>query len=103
VSAITAERDRLNKVLEILTGDTALLLATAPKRRGRPKKSEMPDWVTSNGAAPKAEKPARKKRTYTAAERAAISKRFKAMWAEKRKAAKKAVKKTAKKADAATV
>lgn len=90
VISLMAERDRLAKVIDILTG------GVAPKRRGRPR-STPPDWVTSNGhakqAAPvAAATPARKKRTFTAAQRKAASLRFKKMWADKKKAAKKEAK-----------
>ena len=79
-AALQAEISRLSQALSILTGGTAV------KRRGRPPKN--PFAVTGNGAvAP--EKPARKKRNFSPAQRKAAAKRMKAMWAKK-KAAKKA-------------
>jgi hypothetical protein len=82
--AIQAEITRLSQALAILTGGT--------KKRGRPRKDSMPDWVTSNKlpvTAPAPEKSARKKRNFSKAQRAAQAKRMKAYWAAKKKAAKK--------------
>ena len=73
---LIAERDRMNHAIELLTGTTT-------KKRGRPRKdflANAPEWVL-----PKA-KPERKKRTFSAKQRAEQSKRAKAMW-RKRKAA----------------
>jgi hypothetical protein len=84
-AAIQAEITRLQSALTILTGDTPI------KRRGRPKgsKNTPPNWVTATGLAATApEKPARKKRKFTAAQRKAAAKRMKAMWAAKKKAGK---------------
>lgn len=88
LSLLIAERDKLNAAISLLGG-------TPAKRRGRPPKSaSMPDWVTSNNlpvTAPVPEKPAKKKRKFSPAQREAARKRMKAMWAKK-KAAKKAAK-----------
>jgi hypothetical protein len=90
VALLIAERDKLNRAIEALSGPT--------KRRGRPPKKDvyndptMPDWVKP--ATPK--KKARKKRIFSAEEREAARQRMKAMWEKRRKAAKPAAKKTAK-------
>jgi hypothetical protein len=87
LSLLIQERDKLNAAISMLGG-------TPAKRRGRPRKDSMPDWVTGNGAkAAPVEAPARKKRNFSLAQRKAAAERMKAMWAKKRKAtAKKAVK-----------
>jgi hypothetical protein len=83
---LVAERDRLNAAIGILQGGTAV------RRRGRPPKNNAPAWVTGNEVAsttaPK-EAPARKKRTFTAAQRKQQAARMKAYWAAKKKSAKK--------------
>lgn len=69
LAAIVAERDKLNRVIEILQGPI--------KRRGRPPmKAELGDL----------ERPAlrRKKRTFTAAQRRQQAEKMKAYWAKKR-------------------
>jgi hypothetical protein len=85
LSLLIAERDKLNAAIALLGG-------TPAKKRGRPPKSSIPDWVT-NGAKPapvEVEAPARKKRNVSPAQRKAAAERMRAMWAKKRKAAKKA-------------
>jgi hypothetical protein len=83
-AAIQAEITRLSQALAILTGGT--------KKRGRPRKDSMPDWVTSNSLTPAPEPvPARKKRTFSAAQRKAAALRMKRMWREKKKAGKKSL------------
>jgi hypothetical protein len=90
VIALIAERDKLNAAIALLGG-------TPAKRRGRPPKNPMPDWVTSNkltsnvAAAPAlvVEAPARKKRNFSPAQRKAAAERMRQMWAKKKKAAKK--------------
>lgn len=77
VQLLIAERDRLNAAIDVLQGTTT-------KRRGRPPGS----GVKHVEPAPTA---ARKKRTFSPAQREAARKRMKAMWAKK-KAAKKAAK-----------
>jgi hypothetical protein len=70
IALLIAERDRLNRAIEALGGAIG-------KRRGRPPKNL--------GSATVAAKPARKKRTFTAAQRNAQALRMKAYWAKKRK------------------
>jgi len=73
VALLIAERDRLNRAIEVLQGT---------KRRGRPPKNALAAGIAS--AAEPA--PARKKRTFTAEQRKAQAKRMKAYWAAKKKA-----------------
>jgi hypothetical protein len=73
LALLIEERDRLNRAIEALQGPT--------KRRGRPPKNSAA--VSSS----EPQKPARKKRTFSAAQRKAMSKRMKARWAVKKKAA----------------
>jgi hypothetical protein len=86
LSLLIAERDKLNSAIALLGG-------TPAKRRGRPPKSaSIPDWVTSNklpATVPAPEKPARKKRNFSPAQRKAAAERMRKMWAKKKKAAKK--------------
>jgi hypothetical protein len=86
VSLLIAERDRIQAALDALQGPT--------KKRGRPKgsKNTPPAWVTGNGATPAPEKPARKKRNFSPAQRKAAALRMKNMWRVKKAAAKKAAK-----------
>ena len=44
LSLLIAERDKLNSAIALLGG-------TPAKKRGRPRKDSMPDWVTSKQAA----------------------------------------------------
>jgi hypothetical protein len=87
LSLLIAERDKLNAAIAVLQG--------GQKKRGRPPKNPMPDWVTSNkltsngAAAPVVEAPARKKRNFSPAQRKAAAERMRQMWAKKKKAAKK--------------
>ena len=82
LALLIAERTKLDKAIEALSGPT--------KRRGRPPKVKddptMPDWVKP--AAKK--KKTRKARKFTLEQRAAQADRMKAMWAKRKKAAKKA-------------
>lgn len=73
VALLIAERDRLNKAIEVLQGT---------KRRGRPPKNP----VTASIASAAELAPARKKRTFSAEQRKAQAKRMKAYWAAKKKA-----------------
>jgi hypothetical protein len=88
LSLLIAERDKLNRAIEVLGGMVG-------KKRGRPRKDSMPDWVTGNGATAPApvEAPAKKKRNFSPAFRKAAALRMKKMWRVKRAAAKKAAKK----------
>jgi hypothetical protein len=72
LTLLIQERDRLNRAIEALQGPT--------KRRGRPPKNTL-----SRGAA--SATPARKKRTFTAAQRKQQAERMKKYWAGKKKAA----------------
>jgi hypothetical protein len=74
VALLVAERDRLNRAIEVLQGPT--------KRRGRPPKNPLAA-VTATVAEPA---PARKKRTFTAAQRKEQAARMKKYWAAKKKA-----------------
>jgi hypothetical protein len=75
VSLLIAERDRLNKAIEALSGPTV--------RRGRPPKSASPD----SPAAP-APTTLRRRRTFTAAQRKAQAEKMRAYWAKRKKAGK---------------
>jgi hypothetical protein len=85
VALLIAERDRLNQAIEVLQGPT--------KRRGRPPKNPLA--TVAPAAEPAAAAPARKKRTFSAAQRKKQAERMKAYWAAKN-AAKPAAKKKAK-------
>ena len=78
VAELIAERDKLNRAIEALTG-------TIHKRRGRPPKNPLGDAVTM--LAPPARP--RKTRTFTAAQRKEQAERMKKYWAAKRKKASK--------------
>ena len=75
VPLLIAERDRLNAAISVLQGGTAV------KRRGRPPKSASVDG--HDGPFPMV----RRKPTFSKAQRLAASKRMKARWAAKKKAA----------------
>jgi hypothetical protein len=80
LTLLITERDKLNAAIDALQGPT--------KRRGRPPRSKNapPDWVTSNGVAvTEPEKPARKKRMFTAAQRKKQALAMKKYWAAKKK------------------
>jgi hypothetical protein len=71
VALLIEERDKLNRAIELLQGT---------KRRGRP-----PQHLSSllpNGSQPSA---AKKRRTFTAAQRKQQAERMKTYWAKKRK------------------
>jgi hypothetical protein len=77
VALLITERDRLNRAIEVLQGPT--------KRRGRPPKNPLAAVAaTKNAPAPTV--PAKKKRTFSAAQRKEQAKRMKAYWAAKKKA-----------------
>jgi hypothetical protein len=84
LALLIAERQKLDAAIEALGGTTT-------KRRGRPPGSKnalvnAPSWVTGTPEPP--EKPARKKRKFSAKQRAEQAARMKAYWAKKKKAAK---------------
>jgi hypothetical protein len=78
LALLIAERDKINRAIEALGAGT--------KRRGRPPGSGVKHAVP---APTPIAKTARKKRTFSAAQREAARKRMKAMWAKRKKAAKK--------------
>ena len=86
VAEMKAEIARLSQAVAVLTG------GTPTKRRGRPPKSSVPDWVTSGAKPAPVEAPARKKRNFSPAQRKAAAERMRQMWAKKKKAAKKTAK-----------
>jgi uncharacterized protein YciW len=69
VALLIQERDKLNRAIEALQGST--------KRRGRPPKN------LSNTSEP-AQPAKRKRRTFSAAQRAAAAERMRKMWAAKK-------------------
>jgi hypothetical protein len=81
VALLIAERDKLSRAIEALTGPT--------KRRGRPPKKPLAvttsaaDLATLNAAPAPAKKGRRK---FTAAQRAAAAERMRQRWAAKKKA-----------------
>ena len=77
VALLIAERDRLSRAIEVLQGPT--------KRRGRPPKNPLAAAVSAANA-PAPAVPAKKKRTFSAAQRKAQAKRMKAYWAAKKNA-----------------
>ena len=83
IQLLIAERDRINAAIAALGGGTA-------KKRGRPRKdaslANAPSWVTGKPEPP--DKPARKKRKFSAKQRAEQAARMKAYWKNKKKAEK---------------
>ena len=77
VALLIAERDRLNRAIEVLQGPT--------KRRGRPPKNPLTAAVSST-TAPAPAVPAQKKRTFSAAQRKQQAERMRKYWATKKKA-----------------
>jgi hypothetical protein len=77
LALLTAERDKLQKAIEALTGPI--------KRRGRPPKNPMA-MVTSAAVKSAAAAPKKKGRTFTAAQRKAAAERMRQRWAAKKKA-----------------
>jgi hypothetical protein len=85
LALLTAERDKLSKAIEALTGPI--------KRRGRPPKNTT--TIAASEVAPSnapAEAPKKRARTFSAAQRKAAGDRMRARWAIKKKAAAKAAK-----------
>jgi hypothetical protein len=78
LSLLIVERDKINRAIEALGAGT--------KRRGRPPGSGVKH---AEPAPTPIVKTARKKRTFSPAQREAARKRMKAMWAKRKKAAKK--------------
>jgi len=79
LTLLIQERDRLNRAIEALQGPV--------KRRGRPPKNPLAA-VAAEAAVPMKAPAARKKRTFTAAQRKQQAERMKKYWAAKKKAAK---------------
>ena len=77
LSLLVAERDRLNRAIEILGG-------SRPGRRGRKPKSLIDGLSTSAATGKK-----RGRKAMSAAARKAVSQRMKKYWAARRKAKKK--------------
>jgi hypothetical protein len=77
VALLIAERDKLNRAIEALQGPA--------KRRGRPPKNPLAA-TTPVASAPATSAPARKKRTFSAAQRKQQAARMKKYWAAKKKA-----------------
>jgi hypothetical protein len=73
LALMIAERDKLTRAIEALQGPT--------KRRGRPPKNPLAAMTSAVAPAP-----ARKKRTFSAAQRKQQAARMKAYWAAKKKA-----------------
>jgi hypothetical protein len=78
LALLIAERDKINRAIEAL--------GAGAKRRGRPPGSGMKNVEAVAGSVATT---GRKKRTFSPAQREAARKRMKAMWAKKKKAAKK--------------
>jgi hypothetical protein len=78
LTLLLAERDKLNKAIDALSGPT--------KRPGRPPKNTAATTVVAS-------EPAQRKRTFTAAQRKQQAARMKAYWAAKKKAEAKVAKK----------
>lgn len=87
VALLIAERDKLNRAIEVLQG---------PTKRGRPPKNPI---TAASPAFPEPSQPAKKqRRKFTAAQRKQQAERMKAYWAGKKKAEGKPQSKAASKA-----
>jgi hypothetical protein len=75
VALLIEERDRLTRAIEALQGPT--------KRVGRPPKNPV-TVAAAPAVAARAEPPARRNRTFSAAHRKALSKKLKAYWAKRK-------------------
>jgi hypothetical protein len=84
LALLIAERDKLSRAIEALQGPT--------KRRGRPPKNPVATATAAPAPAATVAR-ARKKRCFSAAQRAAAAERMRLRWAAKRKADGKARKK----------
>jgi hypothetical protein len=87
LALLVAERDKLNRAIEALTGPT--------KRRGRPPRNPLAATSAAATESPNAAPaPAKKgRRKFTAAQREAAAERMRQRWAAKKKVAGKAGKK----------
>jgi hypothetical protein len=87
LALLIAERDKLNRAIEVLQGPT--------KRRGRPPKNPL---TAASLALPEPAKPAKKKRRrFTAAQRKQQAEKMRAYWLAKKNAEAKAQPKAASK------
>ncbi len=77
LALLTAERDKLNKAIEALSGTI--------KRRGRPPRNPLAIAASAHVKAAAAP-PKKKGRTFTAAQRKAAAERMRQRWAAKKKA-----------------
>jgi hypothetical protein len=86
VALLTAERDKLNRAIEALSGPT--------KRRGRPPRNPLAIAALAHTPVEAAAAAPRKKRgrTFTPAQRKAAAERMRQRWAAKKKADKKTAK-----------
>jgi hypothetical protein len=78
LALLTAERDKLHKAIEALTGPA--------KRRGRPPKNPLAVAAAAPVKAAAAAPKTRKGRTFTAAQKKAAAERMRQRWAAKKKA-----------------
>jgi len=76
LALLTAERDKLNKAIEALSGTI--------RRRGRPPRNPLA--IAASAHVKAAAPPKRKGRTFTAAQRKAAAERMRQRWAAKKKA-----------------
>jgi hypothetical protein len=83
VALLTAERDRLNQAITLLSGNTTT--AAPVKRRGRPPGKKAAAPATSSPAETPAPTKRRKRRKLSAEARANIAAAQKKRWAEFRK------------------
>jgi len=77
VALLIAERDRLSRAIEVLQGPT--------KRRGRPPKNPLAEVVTAATTSAAPTIPAKKKRTFTTAQRKQQAERMRKYWAAKKR------------------
>jgi hypothetical protein len=78
LALLTAERDKLNKAIEALSGPI--------KRRGRPPKNPLAIAASAHAPVKAAAPPKKRGRTFTAAQRRAAAERMRQRWAVKKKA-----------------
>lgn len=82
---LVIERDKLTEAIEVLSG---------LKRRGRPPKNPSASFAAATAAAAPVSATPKKKRTFTAAQRAAMAERMRQRWAAKRRAEARTTKKS---------